>query len=248
MLDWSKIQVATAFAAPCRLEAAAIKRFSEFDKLCKTCPTTLKPRVETLTEMILGLSDIERKELWNAVARRLEEPENVGGAQTPEDVFQFQTGVGAERIQTQEISESTLGNDSQSKVREPPLPTQKDTDDFESKLLRKMNKTRSKLQDSKCKRTRIERLLYQTDSLLSSNTTLSLSVCDETDSTIYHSMDELKQMNPTELKYQRLKYMAQKSKLDQKIAKYRLKLYGTSLELANAAEQTKDEVALIINE
>jgi hypothetical protein len=249
MLEWSKIQVTTAFAAPRprRLEAAAIKRFREFDKLCKTCPTTLKPRVETLTEMILGLSDAERKELWNAVARRLEEQEDVGGVQTPEDVFKFQTGVDAATTPKPEKSEPSR-KDMTPKVRETPLPTEKDTEEKESKLLRKMNKTRSKLQDSKCKQARIQRLLDQTDSLLSNNTTLSSNGCDETDSAVYHSLDELKQMNPTELKYQRLKYMAQKSKLDQKIATYRLKLYGASLELANAAEQTKQEVALIVNE
>jgi hypothetical protein len=249
MLEWSKIQVTTAFAAPRpRLEAAAIKRFREFDKLCKTCPTTLKPRVETLTEMILGLSDAERKELWNAVARRLEEQEDVGsGVQTPEDVFKFQTGVDAATTPKPEKSEPSR-KDITRKVGETPLPTEKDTEEKESKLLQKMNKTRSKLQDSKCKRARIQRLLDQTDSLLSKNTTLSLNGCDETDSAVYHSLDELKQMNPTELKYQRLKYMAQKSKLDQKIAKYRLKLYGASLELANAAEQTKRELALIVNE
>ena len=37
------------------LEKSAVQRFTVgYDKLCKNCPTRLQPRVDTLTEMILG--------------------------------------------------------------------------------------------------------------------------------------------------------------------------------------------------
>lgn len=239
ILGWTEIRVVTAFAAPnTRLEAAAIKRFQEFDKLCKTCPTTLKPRVETLTEMIVGLSETEREELWLNVAQRLRQ--NVGGAKTPEQVFEFQTDSDAVRKSREDINESKEMKSTVTESSESLLPRKADADSyFESKLLRKMSKTRTKLQDSKCKRARMQRLLHQTDLLLSKNKNIALEACDETDSTIYHSIDKLKQMTPTEQKYQRLKYMAQKSKMDQKVAKYRLQLYGISLELAREVEQTK---------
>jgi hypothetical protein len=240
MLGWTKIHAVTAFAAPItRLEAAAIKRFQEFDKLCKTCPTTLKPRVETLTEMIVGLSETEREELWLNVAQRLESRQNVGGAKTPKEVLEFQTDSDALRKSIEDTKESKETESTVTESSVSPLTRKADTDSSESKLLRKMSKTRSKIKDTNCKQARIQRLLHQTETLLSNNTNIALDTCDETDSTIYHSIDELKQMNPTELKYQRLKYMAQKSKTDQKIAKYRLQLYGISLELAKAAEQTK---------
>lgn len=246
VLVCSRIVHIQAFAAR-SLEDAAIQRFRAFDKLCKTCPTTLKPRVETLTEMIVGLAAEEREELWSKVARRLESsPEvgEVGGAKSPEDVFRFQTGpeAAAPRVPKQERREPPR-KEAQPGEGKAPLPRMNEND--ESKLMRKMMKIRAKLQESKCKRSRIQRLLHQTDSLLSSGTTIALTGCDETDSGVYHSIDEMKAMSPTELKYQRLKYMAQKSKMDQKIAKCRVKLYGVSLELAKAAEQAERGVALM---
>lgn len=244
MLACARIHSVVAFAAPnSRVEVAAIKRFREFEKLCKTCPTTLKPRVETLTEMIVGLTDNEREELWSNVASRLEQ-EQGAGAKTPEDVYKFQTGADAVTIK-EKRQETVLMNES------PPrdAPARKEVEDTETveptKLLRKMSKTRSKLQEAKAKRARIQRLLHQTDSLLSNNKVAPLNGCDETDSTMYHCIDELEQMNSTELKHQRLKYMAQKSKLDQKIAKYRLKLYGVSLELAKQVEEIKESEVLV---
>lgn len=230
-----------AFAAPnSRLEAAAIKRFREYDKLCKTCPTTLKPRVDTLTEMIVGLTDEEREELWSNVASRLQaqqiaEQDGIKiGVKTPEEVYKFQTGVdpaSKSKEKREEVKmEPTL------KSREP--LKEESAENESSKLVRKMNKMRSKLQDAKAKKNRIQRLLHQTQSLLS-NKPLYLNNLDETDSAIYHSIDELEQMNSRELKYARLKYIAQRNKADQKISKYRLKLYGMSLELAKQ-EQSKE--------
>eukprot|EP00281_Chroomonas_sp_CCMP1168_P031976 CAMPEP_0206244336 /NCGR_PEP_ID=MMETSP0047_2-20121206/18103_1 /ASSEMBLY_ACC=CAM_ASM_000192 /TAXON_ID=195065 /ORGANISM="Chroomonas mesostigmatica_cf, Strain CCMP1168" /LENGTH=282 /DNA_ID=CAMNT_0053669549 /DNA_START=89 /DNA_END=937 /DNA_ORIENTATION=+ len=54
------------------VETKAVQRFTkDFDKLCKTCPSRIQPRADTLTEMILGLPDDEQKLLLAKVALRL---------------------------------------------------------------------------------------------------------------------------------------------------------------------------------
>uniref|UniRef100_A0A7S0YLI3 Uncharacterized protein n=1 Tax=Hemiselmis tepida TaxID=464990 RepID=A0A7S0YLI3_9CRYP len=54
------------------VEAKAVQRFTKsYDKLCKTCPTRLQPRVDTLEEMIVGLPEDELKLLAAKVALRL---------------------------------------------------------------------------------------------------------------------------------------------------------------------------------
>jgi len=227
--------LAAALAVPnnARIETARAKRFQEFHKLCKTCPTLLQPKVDTLTEIVLGLSEPEREELWSNVARRIQEQDNVSGIKTPEEVYKFQTGQDAVTTPKEEkvdsLATKELSTEALKEVSKP-------DDELESKLLRKMVKTRSKIQEHKAKRARIQRLIHQATVLLSKNQPAKLDVCDETDSAIYHGIDELQQMSRTELKYQRLKYVAQKTKIEQKIAKYRLKLYGVSMELAKEEE------------
>lgn len=50
----------------------------------------------------------------------------------------------------------------------------------------------------------------------------------------YHNFDELKELSRNELRMEHLKFMAQKAKHEQKIAKQRMKLYGVSVALADA--------------
>ena len=61
--------------------------------------------------------------------------------------------------------------------------------------------------------------------------TLVVEVPASTDPAVYHGMEELQAMSRDELKLQRLKYVAQKIKCDQKLAKSRVKMYGASLKL-----------------
>jgi hypothetical protein len=59
------------FSVSCQLdkiETKAVEKFTtQYEKLCKTCPTRLQPRVETLIQMIVGLPPIEREELFSRI-------------------------------------------------------------------------------------------------------------------------------------------------------------------------------------
>jgi len=101
-----------------KIEKAAIQRFTiGYNKLCKNCPTRLQPRVETITEMIMGLSKDDRNDLLAAVSQRQQQEretddadrskttpeerrrrnrrEYSSGLRTPEEVYHFQmTGDG----------------------------------------------------------------------------------------------------------------------------------------------------------
>ena len=83
-------------AAMSKVENAAVKRFQRFDKLCKTCPTLLTPKIATLEELIMGLSESDRNELLINVAQRVKDESAQMDAppliQTAKDVYKFQTG------------------------------------------------------------------------------------------------------------------------------------------------------------
>jgi hypothetical protein len=52
-----------------RIESKAVEKFTtQYEKLCKTCPTRLQPRVDTIIQMISGLPAIEREELFSKIA------------------------------------------------------------------------------------------------------------------------------------------------------------------------------------
>ena len=77
-----------------KLESKTIERFTTgYNKLCKTCPTRLQPRVDTLVEMILGLSEDERDELLTTVEQRLQDG-NLSTISSSQDVYNFQTKGG----------------------------------------------------------------------------------------------------------------------------------------------------------
>jgi len=239
-----------AFSAPAsglsKVEAAGVQRFKRFDKLCKTCPTLLQPAVATLEEMIMGLSTAEREALLANVARRIQQEEKEGTAssdtpriRTAEDVYKFQTGAEA-------TIEAKMPAGKKDELKEPKPKEAKrkeSTVDSRAKLLGKIEKARSKFEANKLKLARLQCLLEHTNRLLSGND--KAVVTDTTiDSTVYHCVDELQEMSREELKMQRLKFMAQKIKYEQKLAKNRVKLYEASLKFAEEQnERTEPAVA-----
>lgn len=228
-----------------KLEKAAIARFNNYDKLCKTCPTLLKPKVDTLTEMVVGLSPEERGQLFQAVALRLEQQQHDGNdgissfakVKAAEDVFRFQIGADvaypADELTLPEIlaSSETIQNDDDEKVRG------------------KMDKLRSKFESNKYKLSQVQALLAQTNRLLSKRAETRGTTTDDddddhddtndddciigqiTDPVVLHKTLELQEMTRSELEMQRLKCTAQKMKFEQKIAKAKLKLYQASLRM-----------------
>mmetsp|Transcript_37865 Transcript_37865/g.81748 ORF Transcript_37865/g.81748 Transcript_37865/m.81748 type:complete len:347 (-) Transcript_37865:267-1307(-) len=71
-----------------KVETVAVHRFTQgYNKLCKSCPTRIAPRVDTLTEMILGLPDEERDKLMRAVAERQRLQKEKEGQNKPEDAM-----------------------------------------------------------------------------------------------------------------------------------------------------------------
>jgi len=218
-----------------KVEAAAVKRFKNYDKLCKTCPTLLQPRVDTLTEMIMnGLTRDERDELLAKVAARMLQQEeddvshgNTPRIQTAKDVFKFQTGQDADLGPDEQVRAQDDDDDDDEVL----LAENKDSSFKKEKIL-VIDKAKSKFDTNKLKLDRMKRLVEATNSLLAGNKNANYTTTMTSDSNIYHSIDELQGMSRTELKMQRLKYLAQQAKLEQKLAKGRMKLYGATLALA----------------
>ena len=241
-----------------KVEAGAVKRFKQFDKLCKTCPTLLQPKTATLEERIMGLSVDEREELLANVARRIEEEREetaaipADGSNSPsqviltaEDVYKFQ--VGADSMSVIEESPEEENDDT---FRRTELKQRQESADSSNKarLFVKMHKVRSKFESNKLKLAQVQCLIEQTTALLSSRKegkgaeeSASTSEAGETDPVVVHETDELRAMSRSELKMQRLKYAAQKIKYEQKLAKYRVKLYGTSLMMAQQQQQQQQQ-------
>jgi hypothetical protein len=230
-----------------KLEKAAISRFkNSHDKLCKTCPALLQPKVDTLTEMVVGLSPEDRQQLFQAVSLRLQQQQK----QQQHDVSSF-SAVVKTRAEDVDKFQKTRANvtvhpandelaPERSIVDSETTTTRKD-DDVDEKVREKMNKLRSKYESNKNKLSQVQALLEQTNRLLAQKAharSLLTNAADDTndhyisqiiDPVVLHKTLELQEMSYSELEMQRLKYMAQKMKYEQKMAKSKLKLYQTSL-------------------
>jgi len=211
-----------------KLETSSVKRFTiGYDKLCKNCPTRLQPRVDTLTEMILGLDDKEREELMSKVSKRLLDAQlqQIGDDDTrkvtsSKDVYDFQT-AGADVILEKQKLEKEKRTHAKEEVSD------------NCRITKKMIKikARGKLESNKQSAMRASRLLEVTRMLLSHRDSDVKVSC--ADNGWYHEIDRLKQLPRAELRMEKLKLVAIKAKHDQKIAKQRLKLYDASMALKN---------------
>lgn len=207
------------------VEAKRVQRFTVgYDKLCKTCPALLQPRVDTLTEMILGLTEDERKELMANVARRLENSGNEATAapariQTSHDIYNFQTD-GMTPCADSEVNKKDV------------LVVAVQPNNCNQKLMRKLEKTKEKFEYNRRKAAKARRLLACCNALLArdllANEPTIYTVPNPLDNDIYHDIDELKAMSRQDLKLERLKLHSQKAKFESKVAKGRLKLYDAS--------------------
>jgi len=237
----------TARTPTSKLENAAIQRFTvTYDKLCKNCPTRLEPRVETITEMILGLPLEERQRLMMGLEKRFnaddEKHNNRGSVRSSQEVYAFQTKVIEGRGAFEESSESSMRDEEEKiksvlkdKLQMKVAAVDKEiitTSKVNAKLLKKMNEARAKCDSNRHKLSKVKRLLLVTNALLSkelhdpdiyaSNNPL--------DSNWYHNMKMLKNLTGEELKMEQLKLMVQKTKYESKVAKARLKMHLRSIE------------------
>ena len=214
-----------------KLEKKSVQRFTTgYDKLCKTCPTLLRPRVDTLTEMIIGLTDAERMELMSNVARRLDD--EVGATSRNERTTDTKRGIQSS-MDTYNFQTSAC-----MQVQLPTEPKEPKTSSSQ-KLIRKMEKARGKFEYNRRKAARARRLLACCNALLArdrlANEPTIYTLPNPLDSDIYHDIDELKKLSRQELKLERLKLDAQKARFESKVKKSRLKLYGASRALVMTA-------------
>ena len=211
-----------------KVETKAIAKFNTgYNKLCKACPTRLQPRVDTLVEMILGLKEKERDEVLLKVSQRLDE-NRLSTITTSEDVYNFQTHA------TNTLEQKQL----QLQLQPPPPSLSKSNakhDDDKKKLQHKMDKAKRKLDYNKQGIAKFKRLLEATTQLLSKSPDDELKE-DPFQNNFYHEIDELKSMTRPELKMQRLKYKAMVAKHEQKLAKYRVKMYAKSRKLVSQSQ------------
>lgn len=204
------------------MEVGAVQKFKEYNRLCKDCPTRLQPKISTLQAMIMGLPVDDRTELLANVAKRIEkqptqEDCGVTMTQTPEDVYTFQTKVNSKN--------RTIWEDREFSKNEKTMDESTKFADGE-----RTEKTRKKFSKNKMEVFRSQQLIDYTELLLSGDKDAPIpkTVIDSFDD---HHLDELRTMSNAELKLQQLKYLANKAKCEQNIAKYRVKLYEDSLKL-----------------
>eukprot|EP00578_Thalassiosira_sp_NH16_P020127 CAMPEP_0181085290 /NCGR_PEP_ID=MMETSP1071-20121207/5154_1 /TAXON_ID=35127 /ORGANISM="Thalassiosira sp., Strain NH16" /LENGTH=250 /DNA_ID=CAMNT_0023167089 /DNA_START=186 /DNA_END=938 /DNA_ORIENTATION=+ len=239
-----------------KIEAGAVKRFTiSYDKLCKNCPTRLQPRVDTLTEMILGLPAEERDELWNRVSTQLESKDKpssstriphvqLQGAKSPKDVYDFQTAGVAIKMKPEKREQQSNGKEIVSTntgiaVTEPISLQQQDVV-VDARILRKMKEARAKFDSNRQKLIKARRLLAVTNALLAKDVCKKeptiYSVANPIDNGWYHDIDRLKTLSRDELKMERMKLMAKRAKFESKVAKGRLKMYQASTKLLQCTQ------------
>ena len=236
-----------------RIETTAVKRFTtRYDKLCKSCPTRLQPRVDTLEEMIMGLPVQERETLLSNIDQRINEG-NVSSIQSDEGVYYYQTTGQATEASVdinppEQVARGVTLESSTSSIPQPEkISKQAKKEKSEDKAKSKMEKSRRKFEKSKADVVRIQRLLDVVDALLAAgkgsqdgdSSSKILFESSPVDNDIYHQIDELRDMSRAELEMERLKILAQKVKFEEKAKKRRMKLYGASLTMTE--EQQKSQ-------
>lgn len=229
-----------------KIEAAGVQRITKgYDKLCKSCPTRIQPRVDTLTEMIMGLPDNEREELMNDVSRRLLEAQNHQEGEvkvkSSRDVYEFQTSSEVAKPEKQRMGRAKKQPATRSAQ---PNNEREEEEKASEKLSKKMDKARMKFESNAQNSARASHLLVVTNALLSRDShikgTAIVAISSSVENGLYHDeMNRLKRLNRTELKMERLKLAAKKAKHEKKIAKQRLKIYGVSVALAEVQAKTK---------
>eukprot|EP00591_Stephanopyxis_turris_P004431 CAMPEP_0195522286 /NCGR_PEP_ID=MMETSP0794_2-20130614/20296_1 /TAXON_ID=515487 /ORGANISM="Stephanopyxis turris, Strain CCMP 815" /LENGTH=229 /DNA_ID=CAMNT_0040652005 /DNA_START=288 /DNA_END=977 /DNA_ORIENTATION=+ len=225
------------------MEVAAVRRFTiSYDKLCKSCPTRIQPRVDTLVEMILGLSNEDREELLVAVASRVEENDSecLKPVRSSKDVYNFQT----QGTNDEEAESRTINGNTPKKVKIIKEPKTRNVESNEGKFTEKLEKAREKFARNQIELDRVDHLLNIATALLVQYTEEGKDqLLDEeihaldTDPRGVHEIDELRLMGPDMLQLQRLKYMHKKAKCEGKMAKCRVKAFSTNLELAQLRVQ-----------
>jgi len=229
-----------------KIETQAVKRFTiGYNKLCKNCPTRLQPRVDTLTEMIMGLEDTEREGLLALVAQRTKELEDSSvvtnhngeiqtqGVKTPEEVYAFQVGSQAQDMEKpldESIQKSVaISNEHDMKMTPPPPPPQENNN---RKVLKEMEETKQKLSKSKLQLAHMNRLVKIVSLFLSEGTDVALpdSLLDKGQEE-EEEVDLLRKMGRSELKLELLSYKVKKAKCEKAEAKSRKNRYAASLKL-----------------
>lgn len=242
---YSSLSSVGADGSPNKIEAVGVQRFTRgYDKLCKSCPTRIQPRVDTLTEMIMGLPDIERDKLMQILAERLpgaqDNSEAVGKVTSSREVYEFQTaGVAVKpdrkKKKTEAIQKANGEGELFAQSSLPENSAEEDEAKPLAKLLKKRDKVKKKFRSSKQDAARVLCLVAASKALLSGNNDIIEPIG------WYHDFDELKLMSRAELKMEHLKFMSQKAKHEQKIAKQRMKLYAVNVVLADARARMRVE-------
>lgn len=195
-----------------KVDVVRVRKFTKnFDKLCKSCPTRIQPRVDTLTEMIFGLPVEERDELMDVISKRLKDAPTTDAdepqtrmAQSPRAVYELQTaGVAVPDKEEKEKKKSS-----------------------ESKLRSKLDEARSKLESSKHKFEKASRLLKVTNALIAKPTTHGIenSILDALSGDIERLMGKSRE----ELQKERLKFVEKKAKCEKKLMKSQSKFENAS--------------------
>lgn len=235
-----------------KIQSQAVKRFTiGYDKLCKNCPTRLQPRVDTLTEMIMGLESQEREELLQAVARRISDLESSSssssqsqqqGLKTPEQVYLFQVGMNSEQkivstVRTTKKKKQGPSSSSQTAVgivkdeKNGKASSRRNEKSKNIKVLKSMEDSKEKLSKSKLKLVQTNRLVEVVSLFLTEGTDITLPD-SLMDISLEGEIRMLRDMGRPELKLQLLTYKEKKAKCEKAEAKSRKKCYAASLKLS----------------
>lgn len=238
-----------------RLEDAAVRRFTVgYDKLCKNCPTRLEPRVDTLTEMIMGLTVDDRDEVLAAVVQRIEESKKglaMGtGLRTSTEVYTYQCAGADDKSKLRDATNRSEQEGSKKRKRKQDTHDSQNDDDAYNqnmRLVRIMRKKKSKA----CARYTKSEVELATAGRLYEVATMFLA--GETDGRLDNSVKvtkeiaKMRNMSRSDLKTRRFEHLALVTKFEKRKAKYSAKRYEANLELSRieaAIEQHKCTAAI----
>ena len=215
-----------SFSVTCqldRIEAKAVQKFTtQYEKLCKTCPSRLQPRVDTVIQLIAGLTSVEQEELFSRIDAE-------GMRAKPS---------GAPRPEIGDFVEAVVQTNSRSYSDTKPSIYDKQSQDEATEIQRKIAKQKRKLGLTR-------QLLSVIDTCAEPGFDAAPHIAalaeqvgpehnDEAQMEFMEELDELRRMPSASRQKRRLKLLEKRAKYERKIFEYQLELEAASCQCAAA--------------
>mmetsp|Transcript_20982 Transcript_20982/g.32884 ORF Transcript_20982/g.32884 Transcript_20982/m.32884 type:complete len:263 (-) Transcript_20982:78-866(-) len=191
-----------------KVEVKAVERLvKQYDKLCKTCPTRLQPRLDNVAHMMLSLPEDERLQVMSQVKKSLKEGSADGNGLIDVKAVSQGMSMGQMKQESKEMD-----------VPKPEMKPEKEMQMGQDKMAKKMRKLQEKIDKNMMKMMDREAKLKLLEEFKQGNKEMPA------EEGLVKEWKMLQEMSPERIEVRRLKLIEKKAKCERKVAECSLDL------------------------